>query len=161
LASAFFWERFFGVGKSHNPLFKSGNKRTAMSYMDKILGIAGMGSTLANVSMLRRFLTGVTVVIALTAVSSTMAGMIIIVALYGLYLALMHHGLDPQAAVIAVSAFAVIITALLATLAFVRWRQLKDMPHFMNSETSIASQVHQLVDAFVGGLLSGRERSSH
>jgi len=129
-----------------------------MSYVDKLLGIAGMSSTIAHVSMLKRFLSGVTVVIALTAVSSTMAGMILIVALYALYLSLVHHGLDQQTAVLTVTGLAVIATGALAALAVFRWRQLRNMPHLMPS-SPVLGHVSKLADAFVAGLLAERRRN--
>ncbi len=126
-----------------------------MSYIDKVLGIAGMGSTIANVSLLKRFLSGVTTVIALTAISSTMAGMLLLTAIYGLYLGLIHYGLEPVAAVVAMGSLALIITAILAWMAVMRWRELRELPHIM-THGPLMGQVNRIADAFVDGLLSRR-----
>ena len=45
-----------------------------------------MINTVASASLLKRFLSDVTAVVALTAISGTMVGMILIAGFYGLYL---------------------------------------------------------------------------
>jgi hypothetical protein len=127
-----------------------------MSTVDKFLGLAGMGSTLVHASVLKRFLSGVTAVVALTVISSTMAGMIAVVGFYALYLGLVHYGLDYRAAVVTVSGFAVILTAALATLAVLRWRHLREMPRLL--ETPVFGDMGRIAEAFINGLKTGRDR---
>jgi len=128
-----------------------------MSSIEKILGIVGVGSTIANISLLKRFLSGVTVVIALTAISSTLAGMLMILGFYGLYLSLLHYGLQPQAAMVTVSGIATLITVALGGLAVLRWRQLRDMPNLMQ-ESPVINQISKIAHAFVDGLLTDPNR---
>ncbi len=124
------------------------------SSVDKLLGLAGMGSSIANVSLLKRFLSGITVVLALTAISSTMIGMIAIVGFYGLYVALIHYGLEHSAAVVMVVSLALIVAGTLATMAAIRWRELREMPRII--ESPLLSQVGKLAEAFMNGLTAGR-----
>jgi hypothetical protein len=132
-----------------------------MSYIDKLLGIAGVGSTLANISLLKRFLSGVSTVIALTALCSTMVGMILIVALYALYLALIHHGLEPQAALFTAAGMAVVVMAGLALAAVMRWRELRGMPEMLLQPAPVISKVGEIADAFITGLTTERPHPHH
>lgn len=130
-----------------------------MSTIDRLLGLAGMGSTIANISFLKRFLSGVAVVVALTAVSSTILGMLLVAGLYALYISLVHHGLDPAVAALTASGIALAIVIALAVLAIMRWYQLRDMPRlFDNMEAPIINRVSRLADAFISGLLADRPR---
>jgi len=125
-----------------------------MSSINKLLGLASVGSTIANVSLLQRFLTDVTAVVALTAVAGTMLGAIVILGFYGLYLGLIAHGLDPQTAFIAVSVLALVVIALVTTIAVMRWRHLRATPHnILSLDTPIVAQVGRLVDSFLAGLM--------
>jgi len=125
-----------------------------MPIIDRLLGILGLGATIANVALLKRFLAGVTIVIALTAISSTMVGMLLIMGLYGLYMGLVHYGFDQEAAIITVSALALTVTAVLVALAIMRWRELKEMPDLMKSP--IINEAGKLADAFMDGFLGSR-----
>lgn len=127
-----------------------------MLSVDKLLGLAGVGSTIANISLLRRFLSGVAVVIALTAISSTMAGMLLIAGFYALYLSLIHHGLDPTIAAVTIGGVALIIVIVLAVMAVMRWYQLRDMPRLLHVESPLIDQASKLAEAFISGLLTER-----
>lgn len=128
-----------------------------MLSVDKLLGIAGMGSTIANISLLKRFLSGIAVVIALTAISSTMMGMLLIAGFYALYLSLVHHGLDPSIAALTVGGGALLIVIVLGIFAVIRWYELRDMPRLLYMEAPIINRAHKLADAFINGLLSERK----
>jgi len=127
-----------------------------MSYLDKLLGIVGMGSTIANATLLRKFLTNVMLVMVLTAISGTMAGMILIAGFYGLYLGLVHYGVDPSTAALSIGGLTLIITIGLASLAVLRFRHLRDIPGVMSLNGPIMSRVGEVADAFIDGLLTGR-----
>jgi len=129
-----------------------------MLSIDRLLGLAGMGSTIANVSMIKQFLSGIAVVVAFTAISGTMAGMLLTAGLYALYVSLMHHGLDPVAAAIMVSSLAVIIMAGFGGVALVQWRQLREIPRLFSIEKPIIKRAHRLAEAFIEGLMTERTR---
>jgi MFS superfamily sulfate permease-like transporter len=129
-----------------------------MLSVDRLLGLAGMGSTIANISMLKRFLSGIAVVIALTAISSTMAGMLLIAGFYALYLTLIHHGLDPSLAALTVGGGALTIVIVLAIWAVLRWYELRDMPRLLYTEAPLIHRATKLADAFINGLLAERTR---
>jgi hypothetical protein len=118
-----------------------------------------MGSAVANISLLKRFLSGIAVIIALTAVGSTILGMLLIAGLYALYISLIHHGLDPAVAALTASGIALAVVIALATVAIMRWYQLRDMPRlFEGMEAPIIGRVGRLADAFIAGLLAERPR---
>jgi len=127
-----------------------------MSSLDKLLGLAGMGSTIANVTLLKRLLSQVIIIVALTAISSLMTGAILIAGFYGLYLALLHYGTDPTAAIFITVGMALALTAAVAGFAVFRWRQMHEASH----ETGGASlgRIGQIADAFIDGLLTGGKR---
>jgi hypothetical protein len=149
------WERFFGVAKIASPA-KITRKGILMLSVDKLLGLAGVGSTIASVTLLKRFLSGIAVVIALTAISSTMAGMLLITGFYALYLSLTHHGLDPTIAAITIGSVALIIVIVLAVMAVMRWYQLRDMPRLLHGESPLIDRASKLAAAFINGLLTER-----
>jgi hypothetical protein len=130
-----------------------------MSTFEKVIGVAGMGTTLVNASLLKRFLSDVTMVVALTAISGTMVGMILIVGFYGLYLTLMHNGLQPEAAIFTVGGIVLVIAATLGGMAYSRFRQLRDLPGNMLEETPVIGHLSKLAEAFIDGLMTGRGRS--
>jgi hypothetical protein len=130
-----------------------------MSTIEKVIGVAGMGTTIANASLLKRFLSDMTMVVALTAISGTMVGMILIVGFYGLYLTLMHNGLQEVAAILTVGGIVLVIAATLAGMAYSRWRQLHDLPGNMLEESPIISNLSKLAESFMDGLMAGRGRS--
>jgi hypothetical protein len=131
-----------------------------MSYIEKMLGIAGIGTTFVNVStnvsILRQFMAGVTIVLALTAISCTLLGGLIAVGFYAFYLALVHYGLDADAALITVSSTAFLVILALGAIAAARWRELREMPKLLNIEMLGIGKAGRLVDAFLAGLSSGR-----
>ena len=90
----------------------------------KLIGLLSIGSSVANVALVRRFLEGIVGAIALTILSAIMAGALLVGGLYGLYMGLTRHGLDPDAALITMGAISVLLTATLVGLALTRLRQL-------------------------------------
>src|SRR5262249_31128284 len=115
-------------------------------------------STIANISMFKRFLSGIAVIVALTAIGSILAGMLLVVGFFGLYFGLVHHGLDPLIAAVTVSGLALIIVIVLAVWAVIRWYQLREMPRLLYMEQPLIDRAGRLADAFINGLLAVRTR---
>jgi len=130
-----------------------------MAILDKLVGLAGMESMVASTAILKQFLSGIVVVIALTAVSSTLAGILMMAGLYAFYLGLIRHGLDPTVAALLAVGIAVIVMAGLGIWAMIRWRELKDMPGRLYGEVSLLGRVDRMADAFIDGLLERVSRN--
>lgn len=127
-----------------------------MSYIDTVIRMAGVGNAIVHVSVLKRFLSVVVMVVALVAISSILAGAMIVAAFYGLYLSLMHYGIDQRIAVFSIAALALLIMGGLSLLAYIRWKQLHAMPDF--EEIPIIGRVSSIADSFIDGY---RGRRSH
>ncbi len=123
--------------------------------LGKLLSIATVGSTFANVALLRRFLSGVTGVVALVVVSAIMGCVILVAGLAAAYFGLIHYGLDPYAAALTIAVFMLLIMGLLIGLTAVRLRHLRELPyHDMYQELPSLSRVAGITDAFLDGLLN-------
>jgi hypothetical protein len=127
-----------------------------MSSLDKILSIAGVGSTIANAALLRRFLAGVMLAIILAAMSGTMLGALFIAVFYGVYFALVANGVHSLTAASIVVGTIVALTVFTTVFAWFRWRRLREMSRHLESPGSIVSKVTRLADSFLDGLLKPR-----
>jgi len=130
-----------------------------MLSIEKLLslsGLAGVGGTIVNISLLKRFLSCVAAIVAFTAISGTMAGMLLIGALYALDLSLIHHGMTSLGAGLLSCGLAITLVMLFGVLAFMRWQQLRDMPSLLSRETPFIHRAGKLAEAFIDGLMSER-----
>jgi hypothetical protein len=81
--------------------------------------------------------------------------MLLSVALYGLYLTLIHYGLDQQAALVTIGGITLVIIIIFGAAAMARWRELKELPHIF-SDAPLPGHIGRIADAFVHGFLSDR-----
>ena len=122
--------------------------------LEKLLGLAMLGSSLANVTLLHRFLSRVVVVVALTIISALFTGVLFLAALYGVYYALTYYGLAPQAAVSLIAIFVVLVTALLIAVMANQLQKIREIPHSLpSSGLPSFSQLGGITEAFIDGLL--------
>ena len=129
-----------------------------MPIMDKLLGLATVGSAVANTALFHRFTTSLTNILALTLIGSLMAGLLLIGAYIAIYFGLVHYGLDPIAAIITVAVLLIITIATIFLLIAVRLRQLREISHYsIHSNLPNLSKIPSIVEAFMEGLFS----SSH
>ena len=128
--------------------------------LGKLLGVATVGSTLASVELIHRFLSGITKIIVLAIVSAFMLCALVISAFIVFYFSLVHYGLDPYVAVITIGAVAVFITTTLVLVTIDQTRQLRDLPHFSlcNFKNDLPDIGH-IIRAFIDGLLSPRKKN--
>ncbi len=129
-----------------------------MPMLDTLLGLAGVGTTIANVSLVRRFLSGIALVVALTAAGGVMTGIFMAAMLYALYLSLVRHGLDPVIAAVMIGGFALVIIALLGTFAAMRWYQLREIPNLLYPEKPFFARAGKIADAFMNGFIGDRSQ---
>jgi hypothetical protein len=119
------------------------------------MGLASIGSSLANVSLLHRFLEGIISLIALTIVSAMMAGMLILTGLYGIYVVLTRYGLTPDAALVTIIALGLAITLALVSLTYARLRHLRSLPELILPRNFLPlARTARLTQAFMEGFRS-------
>ena len=122
--------------------------------MNKLMDLASIGSMLANVTLLRRFLTDVTGVIALTVLSALMGSLLVAASLCGIYIGLTHYGLDPVAGLFTVIALAFLLTAGLALATVRRVRMMREFSyHGLPQDVAPPiSRLGSIANAFFEGL---------
>ena len=126
-----------------------------LSTIGKIVGLITLGKGFTQTLMFRKFLSGVAAVVALTIITGMMVGSLMLVSIYGIYLALMNYGLEPTAAMFATVGIAVFITGLLIFFTLAHLRRLADVPkQLMQTESPVAQRMSTLADSFVDGLLT-------
>ena len=120
----------------------------------KLMGLASLGSGLANIRLLQRFLSGVATVIALTIVSAILVGMLVASTFIGIFFLLTHFGLDPTAAAILVIVAVLLLIGLLVNLTLLRIRELRDIPNnAFNFEVPSVAKVVTVVESFIEGFI--------
>jgi hypothetical protein len=120
----------------------------------KLMGLATVGSSLANVTLLHRFLASATSVVALTMISAFMCCVLLIGIFGATYISLVHYGLDPYAAAITVALIMIIMTGGCVSLTIIRLRQLREIPHHnMHRDIPGMSHISSIADAFMKGFL--------
>lgn len=130
-----------------------------MSVLEKLLAIVAMGGAIggpvAGISMLQRFLSGMAVVVALTIISSIMAGAFLLVVLYAAGATMIAHGLTPPAALLTMAVFILIIALLFLALTLFYLGRLRNMPAlFMHHNAPLAVRVNNVFESFLRGFMS-------
>lgn len=130
--------------------------------LEKLLGLATIGSTFASVSLLHRFLMRLAIVLALTIISALMAGALLIGLFYGLYSVLTSYGLSPDAALVVVGILILIITASLITFTMYQLRMIKNLqPSPLRSTFPGFSFISELGESFLEGFSKAPHRDKH
>jgi len=126
--------------------------------IDKLLGAATAGSTLAGVGLLHRFLSGIASIVILSIVSAFMLCALLAVSFCMAYLSLVHYGLDPYAAGIAVGIAAFCITLALVAASMQKLRQLGSLSHpILQRYGTNWPDIGKIADAFIDGLLNHKK----
>ncbi|MDD5585407.1 MAG: hypothetical protein PHY92_00430 [Alphaproteobacteria bacterium] len=130
-----------------------------MSILEKLLAIVAMGGAIggpvAGMSMLQRFLSGMAVVVALTIISSIMAGAFLLVVLYAAGATMIAHGLTPPAALLTMAVFILIVALLFFALTLFYLGRLRNIPVlFMRHDAPLAVRLNHVVDSFFRGLMT-------
>jgi len=123
--------------------------------LEKLLGLATIGSTFASISLLHRFLSRLAILIALIIVTSIMTGVLLAGIFYGIYEGLTYYGLTHDAALLLVAALVLILTASLFGLTLSRIRQLREIaPSPVNQTFPSLGHIAAVAEAFVDGFLT-------
>src|SRR5690242_11676755 len=129
-----------------------------VAMISKLVGLASMGGTFANVKMLQKFLAGITGVIAWTVIGALMAGAVILFAFYGVYVGLVYAGMTSNAAVITIFFLLLLLTMFFAGMAVLKLQQLREMPYYVvrHNMPPAVHRVGGVVNAFLDGLTEPR-----
>jgi len=123
--------------------------------MNKLLGIATIGNTLASIMLLHRFLSGLTDVVALAIVSAFIFCMFLAAGFCAGYFGLVHYGFTPYAAAVLVAVSIFLLATIFAVLTFIRLRQLRDLHrHDLQRDTPGLSRISSTAHAFMEGFLN-------
>jgi hypothetical protein len=121
--------------------------------LEKLLGLATIGSTFASVSLLHRFLSRLAIVLALTIISALMAGVLLIGMFYGLFCLLTAYGLTHATSLILVGMLVFILTAALVLVTLQQLRQIKSLqPSPFKQTFPSLSYIGSIAEAFMQGL---------
>lgn len=128
--------------------------------LEKLLGLATIGSTFASVSLLHRFLSRLALLLALVIISALMTGVLLIGIFYGIYCLLTAYGSSPEAALMIVGG---LVFALTATLVFVTLHQMRCIKSLQPSPFKQTfpglNFVGGIAEAFLDGLHSHHSHS--
>jgi len=123
----------------------------------KLIGVATVGSTLASVGLLHRFLSGIAKIVILSVISAFMLCALMAGSFYMAYFFLVHYGLDPYAAGITVGIAASLITLALVVLTIIQFRQLHDLTHrSLHPYRAGFPEIGNVAHAFIDGFLNQR-----
>ena len=124
----------------------------------KLISLISLGGTVASVAMLKRFLAGLTVVIALTIVSALMVAVLISGCFVALYIGLTRFGIDSDMALTIVGLLILSITVISGWLAVIKMRELRELPFHPSDHSEIPSlsKLGGIAAAFAEGLLTTR-----
>ena len=118
-----------------------------MSNLDALVEISKVARTVAGNVLYRRLIANLTIAVLLTVITGMLAGALLIIGSYAAYLALIRHGLDADAAMLAISGVIALATAASAALAIHYVHRLR---RAMLPVPPIA-QISEIASAFVDG----------
>ena len=132
--------------------------RGAGLMLSKILGAATVGSALASVGLLHRFLSGIASIVMLSVVGAFMICVLLASGFYMAYSSLVFYGLDPYVAGITMAAIAFFITVILVALMIGQIHRLRELPyHHLSPNGAGLPDVSHIVGAFVDGFLNHKK----
>jgi len=121
----------------------------------KLLSVATVGSTLAGVGLIHRFLSDIAGIIILAIVSAFMFCILLAGGISVAYFCLVHYGLDPYAAGITMGIVAFFITISFVTLTVHKLNQLRDLTHrSLNPAKLGLFDISNVTHAFIDGFLN-------
>ena len=124
----------------------------------KLISLLSLGGTVASVAMLKRFLAGLAVVVALTITCALMAAVLISGCFVALYFGLVRAGLSPDMALVSVGLLVLLVTLVSGWLAVLKLRELRELPFHAMDTSNVPSlgRLAGIANSFVEGLLAGR-----
>jgi hypothetical protein len=126
--------------------------------IDKLLGMAAVGSTLVNATLLHRFLSGIASIVMLAIVGAFLVCCLLAGGFALAFLELLHNGFDPYTAGLALGGIGFAITAVLLTLTMMRIRSLLELSagNFLRHGYG-TSDIGAIIDGFIAGLVNKKK----
>ncbi len=139
-----------------------GRIRKGLLMLEKLLGLATIGSTYASLSLLHRFLVRLVAVLALTIISALMTGVLLMGLFYGLYCALISYGLVPDAAIILVGILMFVLTASLVCATISQIKKIRGLhPSPLYANLPGYSLISSLLESFMEGFSNHQHDDHH
>lgn len=127
--------------------------------MDKFLGLATVGSAVANAALLHRLVSNLTNILALTLVGAFMGGVLLSGGFFAIYFGLVHYGFAPYVATMTVAALIVMTMAVIFFLIAFRMRQLRELSRYsLRRDLPGLSQIAKIAEAFMEGLSTPKSK---
>ncbi len=126
---------------------------------EKLLSLATVGSSIASVGLLHRFLLRMTNILILAVISAFTVCALIASLFYLMYVALVHYGCGPTEAVIVVGCVQLIIALIFVGVTLKMLKSLSNpsaSPH--PSGKTIVSDVSTIIEAFLDGFVNPKKR---
>ena len=128
-----------------------------MALLEKLCGILMANRTLYNTLLVEDLLWGIFIFILLAVVAGVLIGGLLIGSFYAVYLALIHYGLEPNAALIALGGLAVILFSVLGMCLCSRVDRLQNrFQHCLSFQSLVPSGLLAVIESFVEGLREGK-----
>ena len=126
--------------------------------LGKLIGMVTVGSTVAGVGLVHRFLVATAQIMVLVIISSFMLCASLASLLYIVYFCLVQFNVAPQWAGIFVGLFALIVTGGLVALTISQFRELRNfhLRHFQIRDNPL-HEVSHIAAAFVDGFLNKKK----
>ncbi len=121
----------------------------------RVLGLLTLGRALKEGPIIKKLISQITVVIALTALSAMMIGVLFVCALYGIYRAFLYAGVGNDPAIVYTILVAVIITTIIIACTVSAFKKLHKLAKKMNDAGSpITSKARNIAGSFIDGLMT-------
>lgn len=131
-----------------------------MPMLNKLLGVATLGSTWGSVVVLSRFVSGAARLVALTIITAFLCCLLLLAGFAVVYYGLVSYGLEPYVAAVAVALMIFLTTVILGILTLTHIQKLRDlMRRRLSPSASLPSRVEGLANAFLDGLTRKSSRS--
>jgi len=128
-------------------------KRNART-IDRLLGIATAGASIAKARLVQRFIKDLANVITLAIATGFMVGAFLIGGFYLVYQWLIRSGLDPYAAQILIGLVSAVVVLILFGMTASYLQRLRSIPgQIIQGEFPLSGRLNRLVDSFLDGLL--------
>jgi len=119
----------------------------------KLLDVLTVGSTVVNVTLLHRFMTGIASIVMLAVVSAFILCAILVGGFTLAFFGLVHYGLDPYAAGITLGILGLVAACAMIVITRARIRFLLELPsNNLSRHGHLLSDVNPIIDAFIEGL---------
>ncbi len=120
--------------------------------MEKLLALALLVQRTYGRWLFQRLLSGIVVVAGLTIITSIMVSAILISSLVAAYFALLHYGIEQQAALLIISITVILTIVALIILTLACLHHLRQMPRTLLKRSPLTARAMDTLDAFSDGL---------